>query len=532
MCAKVPEVAELMALSMISQAQRRFAQMRRVACRVQATWRMTKARLSYLRLRRVALLCQSQRRGVLAARRAQVLRRHRSAAKIQAMLRRRLAMRMLQGHRSAAMRIQARARAWSCRRHYLVSLAESKEQAKLENQVKALKAKLEAQERASSNEEAPAEILEALQALGAENAKLHLELDKLRDENEKLRKENQKLRAMDTARGAKLAAGSRAKKYDDHKHEEEAQEERTFSLTSEMSTVASTAPVRSLQLYPPLNEFWEDVPCIGIPYLQSGSVVHLKLGANILFVDLHGKSLMWQPWMGNHDGYRNAMSFVVERCADEAKHKGKRSSLWGSSPKDTPRPTEGSIGENFVLRSSWTTKYVKMGGLLDWYCLQVSAKSPEDAQAFTCRAVYSSSESYSFALKLTGKDKYLSLQSDGSVGVEKVPDIEAAPNKANFIAGFECLLPATSYDIVIYDHHIGLTVSKDLPLRVVGFKHVSHLGRPSEAGPAEASGRVRVGDVITNVNGQDIARLQREEVLNLINAERPVTLRFLSVEPF
>ena len=118
--------------------------------------------------------------------------------------------------------------------------------------------------------------------------------------------------------------------------------------------------------------------------------------------------------------------------------------------------------------------------------------------------------------------------------MEKVSDVETSPNKQNIIAGFECLLPATSYDIVIYEQQIGLTVSKDLPLRVVGFKNVQGApngGRPHEAGPAEASGRVRVGDVITNVNGKDVTRSQREEVLNLINAERPVTLRFLSIDP-
>ena len=312
-----------------------------------------------------------------------------------------------------------------------------------------------------------------------------------------------------------------------------------------MTATAESAPggpVRSLQLYPPLNEFWEDVPCVGIPYLQTGSLVHLKLGANVLFVDIHGKSLMWQAWMGNHTGYRNSMGFIVERCAEQdQKQKTKRSSIWGgpsSSPKDTtPRPgssTGDCIGETFVLRSSWTTKYVKMGGLLDWYCLQVSGKSVDDAAVFTCKPVYAGAESYSFALKLHGKDKYLCLQNDGSVAMDKVSDVETSPNKQNIIAGFECLLPATSYDIVIYEQQIGLTVSKDLPLRVVGFKNVQGApngGRPHEVGPAEASGRVRVGDVITNVNGKDVTRSQREEVLNLINAERPVTLRFLSIDP-
>ena len=491
----------------------------------------------------MVLFCQTQRRAVLAARRAQELRRHKAAAKLQAQWRRREAMKKLDQGRKAAIRIEARARCWIQRRQYLLNLADFKEQAKLENQVKALKAKLEAQERASANSsettQAPAEVLEALQALGAENAKLHLELDRLRDENDKLRRENQKLRAMDTARGAMLASRTRSKKYDDeHRARDLAdREERGLNLAPEQLAAAKQAASGgAMQLYPPLNEFWEDVPCVGIPFLQTGSLVHIKLGANILFVDIHGKSLMWQPWMNNHAGYRNAMGFIVERCTEQDQKKPKRSSIWGSPSKDTPQhrsPDESaSIGESFVLRSSWTTKYVKMGGLLDWYCLQVSGKSADDAAVFTCRPVGDHSESYSFALKLFGKDKYLSLQHDGAVAMEKVNDLEAASNKQNFIAGFECLLPATSYDIMIYEQQVGLVVSKDLPLRVVGFKNVIQgPGRPLEAGPAEASGRVRVGDVITNVNGQEVTRSQREEVLNLINAERPVTLRFLSIDP-
>ncbi|CAK8988748.1 unnamed protein product [Durusdinium trenchii] len=528
------------------QAHRRFGQIKGVVRRTQATWRMNLARSSYQRVRRVALFCQTRRRAVLAARRAQELRRHRAAARLQAQWRRRIAMRTLHRARQAAIRIEARARSWLQRRQYLVSLAEFKEQAKLENQVKALKAKLEAQERASANSsettQAPAEVLEALQALGAENAKLHMELDRLRDENDKLRRENQKLRAMDTARREKLASCSRSKKYDEehkagHGTELEREEQHHAGHAEHVGDSKNGPAMRALQLYPPLNEFWEDVPCVGIPFLQTGSLVHLKLGANILFVDIHGKSLMWQSWMNNHSGYRNAMGFIVERCAEQDLKKAKRSSIWGSpakDAKDTPHRSSSessSIGEAFVLRSSWTTKYVKVGGLLDWYCLQVSGKSADDAAVFTCRSVGSESESYSFALKLFGKDKYLCLQNDGSVAMEKVADIESAPNKQNFIAGFECLLPATSYDIVIYEHHVGLTVSKDLPLRVVGFKNVQNPGRPQEAGPAESSGRVRMGDVITHVNGVDVTRVQREDVLTLISIERPVTLRFLSIDP-
>jgi len=433
----------------------------------------------------------------------------------------------------------------------VVSLAEFKEQAKLENQVKALKAKLEAQERAAANAtsatsseatQAPAEILEALQALAAENAKLHMEIDRLRADNDKLRRQNHQLRASETTRGAWLASFTRSKKHmeDDRSvgrdNASDCDQEEQGGITPRESLPIPAEPAQqllSLQLYPPLNEFWEDVPCRGIPYLQTGTLVHVKMGPNILLVDIHGKSLVWQAWMCNHTGYRSCMGFVVERCAEQ-KPKQKRSSLWGSSPKDEKGSQEGIIGDAFVLRSSWTKKYVKIGGFLDWYALQVSGRSADDATVFTHKPLSCggpNSESYSFALKLHGKDKYLSLQPDGSVSVDKVSDESVASNHS-LIAGFECLLPATSYDIVIYEQQIGLTVSKDLPLRVVGFKNVVLApGRPPEAGPAEASGRVRVGDVITTVNGQDVTHWERQAVLSLINEIRPVTLRFLSIDP-
>eukprot|EP00439_Symbiodinium_sp_Y106_P054996 s2168_g7.t1 len=533
------------------QAKKQFRQMRMVARCTQAMWRMTVARAAFQRVRRATAFCQARRRAVLAARRLQVLRREKAATALQAAWRRRGAMldarlpeflrpesvasphyvhlRNLVGMESyteLAFPIQGTGnrkkgsnppaslgkeslQRWLCRRHYLVSLAEFKEQAKLENQVKALKAKLEAQERAAGSAtsatsseatQAPAEILEALQALAAENAKLHMdptlfsvslrqELDKLRAENDQLRRQNHQLRASETTRGAWLQSFTRSRKHmEDDRSIGRARGEKDVVLGAKWSRGERVCPLqdpasltpRALATTTPDNAQQQDVPCKGIPYLQTGSLVHVKMGPNILLVDLHGKSLVWQAWMCNHGGYRSSMGFIVERCIEQ-KPKPKRFSLLGSSPKDERACQEGNIGEAFVLRSS----------------------------------------DLAHSLEL---DKYLSLQPDGSVSVDKVSD-DSVGNNHSLIAGFECLLPATSYDIVIYEQQIGLTVSKDLPLRVVGaclnaayannplpyelgpargFKNVVHVsGRPPEAGPAEASGRVRVGDVITSVNGQD-----------------------------
>ncbi|CAK0799795.1 unnamed protein product [Prorocentrum cordatum] len=124
-------------------------------------------------------------------------RRERCAARLQAFQRRRVALR-----EPGAAAATGGGAAKPVGR-YLVDLAEFKEQAKLENQVRLLKAKLEAQEaRAAAGTRTPnaaaeptAEILSSLQDLAAENAKLRVELERQRTENVELRRENQKLRA-------------------------------------------------------------------------------------------------------------------------------------------------------------------------------------------------------------------------------------------------------------------------------------------------------------------------------------------------
>eukprot|EP00931_Biecheleriopsis_adriatica_P027585 TRINITY_DN16578_c0_g1_i1.p1 TRINITY_DN16578_c0_g1~~TRINITY_DN16578_c0_g1_i1.p1 ORF type:complete len:1345 (-),score=252.95 TRINITY_DN16578_c0_g1_i1:21-4055(-) len=557
------------------QIQRRFQRMRGIARRFQAVWRMHVARVAYIRALRVVVICQGLRRAVLAKRRMLLLRRERSATKLQACWRRHTATKDFIRARRAAVCIQSVARRCLCRRHYLASLAEFKEQAKLENQVKALQAKLEAQERALAaaascppgadpaaasappavaQTTALAEVQEALQALAAENARLRIELEHQRSENAKLRRENRKLQTQETNKGALLSLFMRSKKnVDDDRatvasgridamsevgvHEDDVRPpstEATKSTSSGSSKRANMLPSGEgdpLQLHPPLSEFWEDMPCIGIPSLQHGSQVHIKLGANILLVDMHGKSLVWQTWMSNHTGYRLPMAFTVEKRTERRK-----ASIWSSAGSEAPEANaDGCLGEAFVLRSTWTKKYVKVGGLLDWYCLLVSGQSRDDAAAFSCKPVQAidsaggnEATSYFFTLQLVGEEKCLSLRSDGSISMEKVPDVSKAPNKHMIVAAMECLLPARSYELVVYEQHIGLTVSKDLPLSVVGFKNVvQRPGTPPEPGPAESSGRVRVGDVIVSVNGQDISALPRQESLNLINSQRPLTLGFL-----
>ncbi|CAK0877893.1 unnamed protein product [Prorocentrum cordatum] len=176
---------------------RLFEQMRASVLLLQSVQRMRRERAAFLVQRRAVTILQAHRRGVLARRRTAELRRERAATRLQACQRRRAAVRGLARARVAAVRLQAQARSRSCRRQYLVDLKEFKEQAKLENQVKALQARLqeaeraakEAAEKAAREPSAPDGVVErVVHALAADNARLRAENERLRAELERHRK--------------------------------------------------------------------------------------------------------------------------------------------------------------------------------------------------------------------------------------------------------------------------------------------------------------------------------------------------------
>jgi len=86
----------------------------------------------------------------------------------------------------------------------------------------------------------------------------------------------------------------------------------------------------------------------------------------------------------------------------------------------------------------------------------------------------------------------------------------------------EKLLPRASYEITVdvNDDQIGITLSKDLPLRVCS------LAVMAEPSCAERTGRVHVGDLLTTVNSQDIAHIPCGDVVQMITCKKPVTLGF------
>jgi len=579
--------------------------MRRGALRLQARRRMQSRRTAYQATRSATVRCQSLRRAVLAKRVVGQLRVQRCAIMLQAAWRRHTSLQRFQRVRWIVCKVQAAARRRACRRQYLVALAEAKEQSKLENQVKALQARLEAQERehrealqrggstSSSAGAAPevqtqvverqvadAEMIKALMDLGQENKRLNMELDRLRTENKDLRKEVEELKAGQASRGALLdlfkskksasavpaesgtprreRAASRhdpspspgmsgrrnVKDSTVQKPRAEASEHVVESTSGNAPAAASGGASKSKQaliLYPPLSEFWEDVPCSGLPVLKSPSEVHIKFGANVLMVDENSKHLVWRTWMTQATGYLRRMAFFVERRAERRATTG-RSSLMGGlittaaaedhmlGPGD-----DGCLGLNFSLCSAFTNKYVVVGGLLDRYCLQVTGEKPEDAAVFTIMpipgaeatgGVSDSAAMHAFALRLVGENKCVSLRKDGYVHTASVSDEDTEIENETMSASIEYLVPLCSYEITVLDETIGLTVGKELPIRVVGFGEPSKVGGIPKPGPAESTGRVRIGDEIRYVNGQDTSGVPRRDVLNMIACKRPVTIGF------
>jgi len=541
------------------QARQRFVATRIATLRLQATARMLSKCVAYLALRAAVVFCQAMRRGILARRRVTALRRTRCATRIQACQRRRIAMGDLARTRKAVVRLQASARRRSCRSRYLIDLAESKEQAKLENQVLALQAKLVAQEnlaRAASVVEPPAELLDALQALKAENVKLRADNERQRAEITDLRRENQQLRASQVTRSDQLSSLLRAKTKKAAATSAGQSSENAYTPargqpwnlgTSPETSPSSTRRLtfesyspppesdaafgngRAFRFYEPLfPDFWEDVPCEVLPHMKTGSEVHIKFGPNILLVEESKGFLLWRHWMPEARSYQRSMAFYFERRT-----------VGGVEPShQVVSGDDCSLGGTFALRSALTLKYVVVGSMLERYAMKVTSTRPEDATVFTfmplpelcgqdAEAESGSGAGYMLAIKVAGENKALRLRGDGTVHMAAISDVESDSCHERMAASIEHLLPRDSYTLAIAQQPIGLVLNKDPPLRIMGFRAVSRdPSMPLGPGPAECTGRAHTGDVLTSVNGQDVGGIPCGDVIAMITCKVPVSIGF------
>lgn len=533
------------------QARRRYLAVQAAALRLQSLQRMNCRRAAYQRTRGLAIRCQAYWRGFKGRRHAAACRRLRAVTCLQAHQRRRVAMNDFRRCRAAAGRLQAAARRMACRRRYLANLAEFREQAKLVHQVRALQARLEAQEKAAVASVGPStEVLEALQTLSAENAKLRDDLERTRADNLALRRENQELRASQSTKtdwlnfmrttqqpaadGWVRACTPEAKSLAARKLRDDLAATRAGSKAAALAGLAAASPAPAvrepLKLYAPLSEFWGDIPCAELPMMMSGTEVHVKFGEKVLAVDESNRSLVWTSWMSHSTGYLRSMAFFIERRAEKGHEEEEAAEAEDIGIGD---PWLGkSIGLAFALRAVLTGQYVCSGGLLAGYCMQVTGDRPEDAAVFTFVPQEGSQrsgsvESHLFALRMLKENKVLSLRKDGYVTLTAVADADNGAVDGSMAAAVECLLPCTSYEIMVSEKQIGIVVSKELPLRVIDFRSSenSELG-DYEPGPAERTGRVHLGDIVAYANGLALEGVPRQEALAAIADARPVTLGF------
>merc|ERR1711933_183909 len=88
------------------------------------------------------------------------------------------------------------------------------------------------------------------------------------------------------------------------------------------------------------------------------------------------------------------------------------------------------------------------------------------------------------------------------------------------------LLPRDSYNIKVEEAQLGVTVSRDLPLRVLGLRFAPKDGGREGPRIAERTGRVHLGDLITSVNNQDIRGIPANDIAVMISCRRPAEVGF------
>merc|ERR1719203_2287360 len=121
----------------------------------------------------------------------------------------------------------------------------------------------------------------------------------------------------------------------------------------------------------------------------------------------------------------------------------------------------------------------------------------------------------------------MKLRTDRYVSLVSASDPERNVSRTSQMAfSVEYLLPRDSYEISVEEDHIGIAVSRDLPLRVERLRNLQDPDGRIQAGIAERSGRVHVGDLVTGVNGQNVGDVPAQDVITLLTLKRPVTITF------
>lgn len=342
--------------------------------------------------------------------------------------------------------------------------------------------------------------------------------------------------------------------------------------SASLITTSPTFPFNgSSKVLATLNSFWEKVAfdnlaqTLGFSNSSSniGQVaeVHICSGKDYLIVDKDQTYVKWCP-CSDKGGYPQSAAFRLHPVG--LAQKGRRS----------PPQAHGSDGSSFDFILSTAVfkdipKYVSIGGIFDGFCLSLTEKAHEAAifrfvpapraraatpsAADSERALLEKSgflspmltptssdagisdltsmdeNNFLFSILATTKRSWVHLRTDGFVDVTGggTSDMSTSVSaKSLAVFSLEYLKPREFYEMTLHEEQLGLLVSKDLPLRILGFTAVIGSHGAARTGEAERSGRVHVNDVIMSADGHDLTVKSRKESIQIIMRKRPVMLGF------
>ena len=401
---------------------RRYAAARKGAILMQARRRRDALRRIYLRRKAAAIIAQSARRAVVAKKRVMKLRSNKAAARIAATWRGRYQRRSYENSRKSAIKIQTSVRARHAVALHEKRVSEAREQAKLENRLAAMEAKLR-DAQAKKGEEDGALVANALTELRSDNALLRKDNEKLKSENAQLKKkvsdlEQEKVLQADVlaaSRAAHVAPKAEIKKQAASpraaKTPQKEKQSRFAALVGSLGfghtpTERDVPPTpasgrrdrRAPHIARPLNRFWQDVPAgslVSALPTQAGDVarVHLKVGGQYLCATgargcaLEPLPQLKSPSANPSDG-RDACYLRCEPPVQVSAQVARANGQTGANGGDFGYRTamafvvETAAEGSFRLRSELTGGYVCVGGLFQRYCLCASAPTAAEATAF------------------------------------------------------------------------------------------------------------------------------------------------------
>jgi len=567
------------------QARQHFKNVRLIIIRVQAWWRMCRQFKAFMKTYEATIRIQATWRGVLARRVALAMLRERKATLIQATWRMHKNVVRFETKRKSAIKIQARARRNQCRKKYLAEQEARKEQAKLDNQVKALQAKLEAQEEAQKQaqeerlarearereefEEKQKAAMEALEAkLEAQERAAKEAMQAKLEAESKAALEAQQKEAMDALQAkldtkdreafeemqAKLAEKEKAAQEAQEKasaalkdaHEREMEEwERKHrteieqlqaKLDAQRSDSGAGTGEASAEMLEALNKLSSESAKLRserddhLEQIQKLTDRLQEQGDNeILHAQIH--QLKMQIQQLKEDNERLSDEVVAAREERRTANTGRRTSF------EIETELRAQFAEELqAAREQWEQDTVQDTAARPR--TSISSGSRPSMPSMQGSATAAAAKASRAAAMFKDKAKTPNLTTMNTKMKKVMPSkFPYKPNMrqsgakglgdpGNPAADSQHAQRTEEVSIVVEEKDLGANWSADLPFRVESFRLVQQDGGSPELGPLERFGKISPGDVLKSVNDMDVSDFPHIAITGLLNRERPVTLVF------